>query len=522
MRSIRRLRESMLLTYYVKFAEWHCDAFALATADRNPQHTDAGRAARTHTGERTVTPALVLLGALGAVAAGPLAETGWFAARFSHPVLPGRPYRVEVTAGSRTALGVSLSDGGPPAMTAHVGPPDGDPPTVRPAPGESEIPAGGGGEPLVGAGREGPYRLADPIALRALAEELGVGALPEAVLDALGWAAWFSGADVPGADGDVVGLRVSTRTGGGDGTDPPYYHAVLRSAEGRTGMVSVAARAVGAGRGLDIEVQGFRRRPVPVPDPRSATSVLPPGDRLAGRNVLAVGGGRGIGAGVTGVLAMQGARVWATQRSPGPVEALAGSFGPERVRRLTMEATDPASVAAAADELAGVLAAEEGGLSGLVLSAGPAVPVCGLHPDSVDAFGRFVAHSLELVLRPLATFLPLLAPRGWVVLLSSGAVEDVPRDRPQYLVAKSAVEALARFCAARRDARVLVVRAPRMHTDLTNGPLGARGTVPVEAVASTVVGWVLGDVDVPETEPGLTVLSPDTLTGWAAARALRP
>ncbi|MFF1946122.1 SDR family oxidoreductase [Rhodococcus qingshengii] len=506
----------------MNFSEDRCHVFALATGDRNPQHTDSSWAARTHTGVRTVPPALVLLGALGAVDAERLAAAGSLVARFTHPVFPGRAYRVEVTAKPGVATTLTLSDGGLPAMTAQVGQSsDGeDPSTVRPVTGEPEV--DDSHESVVGACWDGPYRLPDPAALRTLADDLGTAALPEALLGALGWAAWFTGADVPGVDGDVVGLRVSSAAEHYDDASSPRYQAVMRLADRRTGLVSADVCVAGIGRGVDVGVQGFRRLPVPTPDQQSSASVLPSGDRLAGRCVLAVGGGRGIGAGITGVLAMQGAQVWATQRSPGPVEALAGAFGQDLVRALTMDAGDPVSVAAAVDELVNRLAAEGNRLSGLVLSAGPAVPVCGLHPDSVNTFSGFVAHSLELVLRPLAAFLPLLAPGCWVVLLSSGAVEDVPGDRPQYLVAKTAAEALARFCAARRDVRVLVVRAPRMRTDLTNGPLGTRGTVPVEIVASTVVGWVLGDVDVPETEPGLTVLSSDMLTGWAAARQLRP
>jgi len=130
----------------------------------------------------------------------------------------------------------------------------------------------------------------------------------------------------------------------------------------------------------------------------------------------------------------------------------------------------------------------------------------------VDDVVEFVDTSLTLALRPLTAALPLLKEGGWIVLLSSGAVEDVPARYPQYYLGKTAVEALGRFCATRHGMRVLLARAPKMWTDLSNGPLGGHGTVPTSQVASAIVGWVLGRV--PADESGLTVLSPRALTEW--------
>ncbi|MFE1174099.1 SDR family oxidoreductase [Streptomyces sp. NPDC058773] len=482
--------------------------FAAATGDRNPLHCDPGYARRTSAGACVVPGVLAVIAALAAVPGRRLRAATELGVRFSGPMFPGRRYRVAVEERDDAATALVVREGTTPVL--HLDLLSGEPPenavVPRRQPAAPEPEPSGDRSP--GESRDGAYGLPSPGALRALGGLLGAGELPDALLGALGWASWFAGMRVPGRDAVVSGLRVrvTDRESGGE----PRYTARVTAFDPRSGTVAVRGECTGGGRALEVELRGFQRRPVPVPDRASATSVLPPGDRLRGQQVLAVGGSRGIGAALVSVLASQGATVWATQRAPGPVEALRDEFGEDRVRPLVLDATDPGQVAAGIDALAGAGVR----LDGLVLSAGPTVPAAGLHPDTVDTFREFVDTSLTVALRPLAAALPLLKEGGWVVLLSSGAVVDIPAQYPQYFVAKSALEALGRFCAARHRVRVLLARAPKMWTDLSNGPLGGRGTVPTAQVASAAVGWVLGDL--PDDGTGLTVLSPEDLAGWVA------
>ncbi|GAA1154774.1 hypothetical protein GCM10009654_07880 [Streptomyces hebeiensis] len=481
--------------------------FAAASGDRNPQYGDPAFARRTSSGACEVPGALAVIAALAAVPAERLRTASGLGARFSGPLFPGRTYRATVSERQDGGVAVVVREGTTPVLHCDVLGGDGLEnavvPEKRPAPAEPEP----SGDRVPGESRHGAYGLPDPEGLRALADRLGARAVPDALLGALGWASWFTGMRVPGRDLIFAGLRV--RVSDRESDHDPRFTATVTTADPRSGTVVVRADCAGAGRGLDMELRTFQRRAVPAPDRTSATSVLPAGGRLAGQRVLAVGGGRGIGAAVVSVLASQGARVWATQRAHGPAEALREEFGDDRVRPLLLDAQDHERTSA------GMAALAEDGvrLDGLVLSAGPAVLPSDLHVDTVDSFVAFVDTSLTVALRPLAAALPLLKKDAWVVLLSSGAVEDMPARYPQYYVAKTAVEALGRFCAARHGVRVLLARAPRMWTDLSNGPLGGRGTVPTAQVASAIVGWVLGRI--PADESGLTVLSPRELAEWA-------
>ncbi|MFF8916079.1 SDR family oxidoreductase [Streptomyces sp. NPDC015032] len=483
------------------------EAFAAASGDRNPQYGDPAFARRTSSGACEVPGALAVIAALAAVPAQRLHTASGLGARFSGPLFPGRTYRAAVSEQEDGSVAVVVREGATPVLRCDVLRGDGlenavvpgkRPTAVEPEPSRDRAP---------GESWNGAYGLPAPEGLRALADLLGARAVPDALLGALGWASWFTGMRVPGRDVIFAGLRV--RVSDRESDHDPRFTASVTTADPRSGTVVVRADCAGDGRGLEMELRTFQRRVVPPPDRTSATSVLPAGDQLAGQRVLAVGGSRGIGAAVVSVLASQGASVWATQRAPGPAEALREEFGDDRVRPLLLDAQDHEQMSAGVEVLA-----ETGiRLDGLVLSAGPAVLPSGLHLDTVDSFVAFVDTSLTVALRPLAAALPLLKDDAWIVLLSSGAVEDMPARYPQYYVGKTAVEALGRFCAARHGVRVLLARAPRMWTDLSNGPLGGQGTVPTAQVASAIVGWVLGRI--PADESGLTVLSPQDLAEWA-------
>ncbi|WP_158890355.1 SDR family oxidoreductase [Amycolatopsis anabasis] len=470
-------------------------AFAAASGDRNPLYTDAVFARRTPFGRPIVPGALTVFAALAAVPGDRLRATGQLTARFSRPMLAGVTYRVAVREKDDGVLSVVAYEGDLSALAVELTP--GPALAGAPAPAARAVPATPDTPEFPARGHEisGEYGVPAPAELRALADRLGGTEVPDPLLGALAWASWFAGMRIPGRDALFSGLRIRTTEAA-----EPGYRATVKSADARTGTIVVTA----ACPGLECELRAFRRSALPAPTWDSATRVLPAGDRLAGSNVLVVGGSRGIGAAIVSVLAAQGATVWATQRAPGAVEELRREFGEDRIRPLELDATDADQVTAAFTALGDVE------LDGVVLCAGPPVLLSSLHPDNVGAIREFVDTSLTMALVPLTAALERLAPGGWLAMLSSGAVEDAPEQRPQYLIAKSAIEALGRYSALRHGLRVLLARAPKMWTEMNNGPLGRMGTVPTEQVASAIVGWVLNRTEV---EP-VTVLSPTDLASW--------
>ena len=101
----------------------------------------------------------------------------------------------------------------------------------------------------------------------------------------------------------------------------------------------------------------------------------------------------------------------------------------------------------------------------------------------------FIQKSIAMVAHPMAAFLPMLAlTKGWNVVISSTAVKKPHPYFPHYVVAKSATEALADASSSEyRSVSFLTVRPPRLLTDLTNTPIGRRGALAPEVVASATV-----------------------------------
>ncbi|MEV7524404.1 SDR family oxidoreductase [Streptomyces sp. NPDC091371] len=199
-------------------------------------------------------------------------------------------------------------------------------------------------------------------------------------------------------------------------------------------------------------------------------------------------------------LATQGATAWiAYHRSESHVTGLVSEFGPDRIRPLRCDAADPHALGRAVEPLRA-----RGGIDGLALLATPPLRSLPLHPDATSAHLDFIRDSLALVLAPLSVAGPLLAERrGRLVAASSTAVAEPVPHWPHYLAAKAALEALTTDFARVHGLPALVLRAPKMRTDLVNGPTAGIGATPTEHVAAAVVRWA---VNAPR--PGATVVAP--------------
>lgn len=487
-------------------------AFARASGDVNPLHVDDDFARRSPYGATIVHGVLVVVAALAAVPADRLATCGGLNARFLRPVRAGLDYEVDVVEGASGAVEVSVREGYVAVLAIDLMP--GDPFGDAVAPVSRELPAVPEATVIAdvraGETEAGPYAIASLPDLREIADRLGAAAVPDALLGGLAWGSWFVGMRRPGRDALFGKIRIRTDPSivrDGD----PGYDTVLKIADPETGTVVTDAVCAGPGAGLRVRLQAFYRPAVPVPTMASATGLLAASNDLAKESVLVVGGSRGIGAALTAVLAAQGATVWAAHRPGGSVARLRDEFGADRIRPLVMDAEDEAGVRAAVEELAraGVT------FSGIVLSAGPAVFSASVHPDSVVPARAFVDRSLAMAMNPLAAALPLVRPDGWLAVMSSSTVEDLVDEWPHYTIAKSAVEALARHCAQQQGLRTLIARAPRMWTDMSNGPMGRFEAVPTEQVASAIVAWVGGG----GLGGSVTVLSSADLAGWSPPKS---
>jgi NAD(P)-dependent dehydrogenase (short-subunit alcohol dehydrogenase family) len=281
----------------------------------------------------------------------------------------------------------------------------------------------------------------------------------------------------------------------------------MTAVDDRTGLVNVDVGLDQHDASAAMTLHTFLRPPVPPPDRASIGRYLAPSADLSGRTILVVGGSRGLGAALTGAFATQGATVWvAFAHSRRHAENLRSEFGTEEIRLLQFDAEDPEQTRNAF----AALRAGSGVLDGVVFCAAPPLYETSLHPAASSSTLGFVRSSLAMTLVALAETLEVLAPDGWLVVVSSSGLDDPPEVWPHYMIAKSALEGVAAYCERHTTAGVLVARAPKMWTDSTNTSLGRLSAVPKEQVAAAIVRWASSD---PDSRPSL--LTGDELAGAA-------
>lgn len=489
-------------------------AYAAASQDTNPLHVDDDYARLTPYGRTVAHGALVVTTALADVPAEAMRRPCVLTVRFSLPVHPDVPYEVETASDDGlirmtvrlhgdSAVAVCLEAGAARLRTSAASSPSAAPSLPR-VWGDGELRAG------MEFCQEYTPNLSD---LRALADRHGAGHVPDALLTSLAWSSWVVGMQVPGRDGLFAGMVLAVD---GDDSSPIRPTRIqVRHADPRTGSVTVdASRSGGPHGSAEAELRTFLRARVPTVTEASMAAELTPSTRLAGRCVLVSGGSRGLGAALTGAFASQGATVWSLHaRSRRQMDALCDEFGRDRVRPVPCDVLDAVLVAGVMERLA----AEQVVLDGVVLCAAPPIQALGTGLEAVPAITEFIDRSVAMALNPLAAARPLCgAEHGWIILASTAAVAAPPDGWGHYAAAKAALEQYVAYFGRRHRLRTLVLRAPKMHTDLVNGPTGAIGAITVERVAAAAVWWVR------DGAPGedVTVLDGAGIEAAAAAEAV--
>jgi NAD(P)-dependent dehydrogenase (short-subunit alcohol dehydrogenase family)/acyl dehydratase len=465
----------------------HVQRFAAASGDVNPLHLDPDFARRSVYGRCIAHGALVAIAALGHADQSVLGRTRSLDLRFVRPVFPGE--ELTVRAGLAAAGRVTVEAWSRGQLTTRI--------TVEAEasdlPAAPHCPQSGQGEAqrltlaqvaaTPGADHGGGYA-PDLGGLRTLAADLGAGKVPDPVLAWLAAASYTVGMLVPGVDAVFVGARIERA----DTSAPGHVSAIAGRSQPSTGLLGVQAWFGYGPASARLGLQAIIRSRVPGPRRDVLTRHLPPSDGLAGRQVLVVGGSRGLGAAITAALASQGATAWAGYaRSAGPAAELRGEFGAESIRPVQFDAADAGSTRVAIEKIT----AEAGMLDGVVLCAAPPLDVLPLRREAMSAALAYVEQSMAMTLHPLAEVLPHIAPGGWLAFISSSFVAEPPAEWPHYVAAKGAIESLAAYCRKHSGLHVVTIRPTRMWTDMTNGPTGSIGMTAVEEVAAAIVRWVL-------------------------------
>jgi len=216
--------------------------------------------------------------------------------------------------------------------------------------------------------------------------------------------------------------------------------------------------------------------------------LLPSEPQLKGKVALVVGASRGLGAMLTAALALQGCTVVANFKSSDSdahrlQESLADAPG-----KVLLVKGDAANLAWC-KELKARIAHEFGQLDFLICNACPSLLALQLEANVVERINTYVSSALALVSVPMSVFLRVIEEgSGWTVVISSIAVQTAPRDWPHYVAGKSAIEGLTRVAALQYPtAHFLVVRPPRLDTDLTNDPLPHGNAMAADVAATRIV-----------------------------------
>jgi NAD(P)-dependent dehydrogenase (short-subunit alcohol dehydrogenase family) len=493
----------MGVTRPLRLTNEHVRRFAEASGDRNPLHLDERFARTTPYGRCIVHGALVVVAALRSADPDSLRHVEQLDIQFKQPVFPCEGYIVSSAPAAEGRTRIEVAWAGRPMVVIGVAADRSAPPLPPASSHEPSLSTSTPREHAIAAVSDVAITEAYAPRLELLSElavEVGAGAVPGGVLVWLAAASYTVGMLVPGRDAVFAGARIRRSPQPRAGT----LDASVSTADDRTGLVIVETTVGNGEASARMTLSAFLRPSVSPPTRASIAHYVPSSTELAGRNVLVVGASRGLGAALSATLASQGATVWAAFACCAEhVERLRREFGTDRVRPLQFDASDIEQARRAVDGLR----ADAGALDGVALCAAPPLYEAPLHPDALPSMLQYLGSSMAMALVPLAEALQLLSPDGWVVITSSSALDDPPDAWPHYVVAKSAIEGAAAYCARHTEARVAVARPPRMWTDSMNSPLARIGAAPPERVAAGIVRWAMGE----EATSGVVLLTPEQL-----------
>jgi NAD(P)-dependent dehydrogenase (short-subunit alcohol dehydrogenase family) len=472
------------------------DEFAKASHDINPLHMSEAYARSTPFGKRVVHGMLAAIVCLGRLPRRPDERIARVEVDFKAALFVDVPYRLDVaTVGRRVTA--RLYDGRRWVLRLVLDLVEGGPSSVAPlhASGLRAESArlgladlhegwecqGSYGEALGGLDAVGRY------APRLL--EVGVGPSEVAILMA---SSWLVGMNVPGERALFSRAVIEFEGDAATHDSALAYRLVVTDRDDRFDLIGMEATfTLGHSIKAKAHLESFVRADPQALDAHHLRALSPPGSALAERTAVVIGGSRGLGAAIVLALADQGCQVGLVfAQSREAAERVARLSPQNRITLLQVDATDSSALEPATHRFA----LEHGGLDFLVCNACPSLRAISLDPASVSRIVSYVAESVAMVAVPVAVTLDLLeARRGALVTISSSAVNSPPSGWSHYVTAKAAIEGFHKATLAQtRGLRGLVVRPPRLRTDLVNTPGSHEPALAPEVVAANLIEALAG------------------------------
>lgn len=314
----------------------------------------------------------------------------------------------------------------------------------------------------------------------------GFGAIE---LGTLCWASYYVGMELPGRNALFGRLIIEFDAKRQSVAWPLQYQSRIIANDKRFDLVRCEAQLSSNGtRIAQAELLSFVRREVPPLDVELICSLSRPTEAMAGKVALVTGASRGLGAAIAAALAYQGCTVLANyHKSQSDAEQLVKKVAnsPGKIVLAQGDAGNPSWW----ESMSKKIQQEHDGLDILVCNACPPLVSMPIDSASTERINTYINQSVSLVSVPLGFCTQMLVKKhALIVVVSSVAVDEPIAQWPHYVAAKCAIEGLARTLAIANDnINVIIIRPPRLQTNLTNVPMGHIGAIRPERVAAELV-----------------------------------
>jgi NAD(P)-dependent dehydrogenase (short-subunit alcohol dehydrogenase family) len=474
----------------IRFSTADLELFAAASHDRNPLHLSAAYARKTPFGQPLVYGALGALACWSRITKPAGFQVAALRIEFSHPIFPEIEY--QILADEKTAR---IMDGSTQLLKCQV---EFCPGEAAPLCLSSQQWYPGATPQLLedsvlvpGFSKNGEYQV-DPASTIALLGTLRIGQ-PILPVIAILWSSYVTGMELPGERALFFKLSLDfVESAPVEGA--LQWQAKLISRNPLNQICSevqifFGGRAVASGH-----IETFLR-----PKPVMMSMDFPPSQDFAGTAALVIGASRGLGASISRALVLQGTTVLANfQHSRPEAEQLAQTLE-KASGRIILHQGDAADL-----DWVQSLQTNYRSIDFLILNACPVALRVRVEPATVGRINEYLAKAFATVLTPLAVFAGSV--KTWTVLISSIYAETVPKEFPQYVAAKAAVEGLFRATAKQQNkSGYLIVRPPKLLTDMTNTPYGADGAMVSGDMAARIIDHLRKPVEKPGSVELLTV-----------------
>lgn len=325
------------------------------------------------------------------------------------------------------------------------------------------------------------------------------------VIDTLMLSTYLVGMEIPGQNAVFSRLKVTFDDLFSETHQNIEYTADVTSFNENYALLTAGITLSSQGRGVAKgEYVSFVQKDISPVDIAAIDTLLDKsGKDLSGKSALVTGGSRGLGAVTVKALVLRGCHVYlnyykSTKEAQDIEKECADLPG-----SITLVQGDAGDIQWCKD-VKKLILNEQGKLDYLFCNAATLPQLIRLSESAIPQIQSYIDKNLALTTVPLNIFIDTLSEsRGTVIAISSIFIDDVPRDLPQYVSLKYALEGLIKSTArSYKKVSFLVVRPPRMLTDMNNTPLHFVETLAPEVVAADIVNHLTGA----SIEPGFYVL----------------